>query len=58
MKNTINCLSLSPQLMKKWRISRRCTSEGESSASDGVFTDNNSSLNRQEYFDSLGKLAW
>lgn len=58
MKNTINCLSLSPKLMKKWRISRRCTSEEEHSASDGVFTDNNNSLIRQEYFDFLGKLAW
>lgn len=43
--------------MKKWRISRRLTSEEEHLTSDGVFTDDKSHLNRQEYLRFLGMLA-
>nr|XP_040016689.1 zinc finger protein 513a isoform X1 [Gasterosteus aculeatus aculeatus] len=49
MKNTINCLSLSPQLMKKWRTSRRCTLEETPFSPNGVYSDDNDHLNRQEY---------
>lgn len=57
MKNTINCLSLSPQLMKKWRISRRSTFEEKHLTSNGVHTDDRNHHSRQEYLRFLGKLA-
>lgn len=49
MKNTINCLSLSPQLKKKWRISRRSTFEEKHLTPNGVHTDDRNHHNRQEY---------
>lgn len=57
MKNTINCLSLSPQLMKTWRISRRCAIEKKNLASNGAQNGDINRHGRQEYLHFVGELA-
>lgn len=58
MKNTINCLSLSPQLMKKWRLSRCRTFEEKHFASNGAHSDDINRPGLQEYLRFIGELAW
>lgn len=43
--------------MKKWRISRRWTFREKHLTPNGVLTDGNNHLSRQEYLRFLGKLA-
>lgn len=55
MKNIINCLSLSPRLMKKWRRSRRCTFEEKPLAPNGAHGDDSNLPHRRDCLRFIGE---
>lgn len=57
MKNTINCLSLSPQLMKTWRLSQRPAIEKKHLAFNGAQNGYINRPDRREYLNCVGELA-